>query len=360
MGVLLGLGDVELRPAGLGERLRQRPRLLGAEGDLDRQARLVLGHRHDEDVARRRLAVGARAVEAVERGVGEGVGQLARAVGAEVDVDDRVVVADRALDPVDDRRRDELVGLAPGVGGLDGRGGARRVLPRPRARSRRSRARSGPSAGRGPSPSSGRPTVAIRASGCAIASARLEVADEARAPSSAGCRGRRAARGRAPTGRRARRPAGRARGGAGRWRGPRPARPARPCAGGRSGGPARRRRAAPAARRTSRPRSPRRSGAGPGARAGRRRGSGGRPRSCPSGRAAGRRRPPTPGGRCGASARAARASGASAAAAIASAAGSRPIPKPSSTTRTMGRGRAAGVPRRRPGSVTRRGRGPRR
>ena len=53
VGVLLGLGDVELAPAGLREGLGQRARLFGREGDLDRQACLVLGHRHDEQVGRR-------------------------------------------------------------------------------------------------------------------------------------------------------------------------------------------------------------------------------------------------------------------------------------------------------------------
>ena len=51
-------------------------------------------------------------------GVGQGVDQLAGAIGPEVGVDDRVAVADPPVDPVDDRRQDELVVLAPGVAGL--------------------------------------------------------------------------------------------------------------------------------------------------------------------------------------------------------------------------------------------------
>ena len=64
--------------------------------------------------------------------VGEGVGQLAGPVGAEVRVDDRVAVANAAVDAVDDGRRDELVVLAAGVGRLDRRGrgrGARSPTP---------------------------------------------------------------------------------------------------------------------------------------------------------------------------------------------------------------------------------------
>ena len=58
---------------------------------------------------------GAGPVEAVERRIGEGVGQLAGPVGPEVGMDDRVAVADAAVDAVDDRRADELVVLAAGV-----------------------------------------------------------------------------------------------------------------------------------------------------------------------------------------------------------------------------------------------------
>ena len=116
------------RQPGLAERLGQRARGLGRERDEDRQALLVLGHRHDEEILRAPDGPRATSVEPVERrAVGERVGQLPRAVGAEVQVDDRVTVQRAASAPstVDDRRHDELVGLAARVGGLD-RGGRRR------------------------------------------------------------------------------------------------------------------------------------------------------------------------------------------------------------------------------------------
>ncbi len=101
----------------------------GREGDLDRQVGLVLGHRDDEQVARRRAAVRAGPIEPVEVGVGEGVRQLASAVRPEVGMDDRIAVADPPVDTVDDRRPDELVVLAPGVA---------RLRPPPRAEGARS------------------------------------------------------------------------------------------------------------------------------------------------------------------------------------------------------------------------------
>ena len=122
---------MELRPAGLAERLRERACLLGPERDLDRQAGLVLGHRHDEEAHRGGPAVRGCRVEAGERRDAQRVGELPRAVGAEVDVDDRVTVVERAVHAVDHGRREELVGLAAGVAGLDGRGRRRGVLPHP-------------------------------------------------------------------------------------------------------------------------------------------------------------------------------------------------------------------------------------
>ena len=58
VGVLLGLGDVELAPARLRERLCERAGSLGRERHLDRQPFLVGGHRHDEQAGRRRAAAG--------------------------------------------------------------------------------------------------------------------------------------------------------------------------------------------------------------------------------------------------------------------------------------------------------------
>ncbi len=131
MGVLLGLGHVELAPTGLREGLGQRACFLRRERDVDRQARLVLGHRHHEQVGRSGSAVGRRAVEAGEVAIGQGVGQLARPVGAEVGMDDRVARADGTVHAVDHGGGHELVVLAAGVGGLDGGDRVGCVLPHP-------------------------------------------------------------------------------------------------------------------------------------------------------------------------------------------------------------------------------------
>ena len=131
MCVLLGLGEVDLPPAGLGEGLRQRPGFLGREGDLDGKAGLVLGHRDDLDVRRRGAAVWRGPVEVGEVRVGQGVDQLAGAIGPEVGVDEAVAVAHPAVDAIDDRRRDELVALTAPVGGADRLDGARGLLPHP-------------------------------------------------------------------------------------------------------------------------------------------------------------------------------------------------------------------------------------
>ena len=69
-------------------------------------------------VARASAAVERLAIERVA--IDQGVGQLAGAIGAEVEVDHHVAVADRAVDAVDDRRLDELVVLAAGVAVRDG------------------------------------------------------------------------------------------------------------------------------------------------------------------------------------------------------------------------------------------------
>ena len=115
MRVFLGLGHVELRPARFRERLRERPGGLGRERHLDRQAILEGRHRHDERDRRHRAAARRRPVEAVEVRQGQRTGQLPRAVGAEIGMDDGVAIADEAVDAVDDRRYDELIGLATRV-----------------------------------------------------------------------------------------------------------------------------------------------------------------------------------------------------------------------------------------------------
>ena len=71
--VLLGLGHVVLRPAGLAEGLGGDRALLGAEGDQDGQARLVFAQGDDEEVLGRRASGGAGAVERIERGLGQRV-----------------------------------------------------------------------------------------------------------------------------------------------------------------------------------------------------------------------------------------------------------------------------------------------
>ena len=131
VGILLGLGDVELVPAGLGEGLRQRSRRLGWEGDEGRQPGFVLGHRHHQQIGRRRVPGRRAAIEALERAtVRQRMGELPRPVRPEVGVDDRLARAQPRFEPVDDGRRDELVGLATSVGGLDRRDGRRDVMRR--------------------------------------------------------------------------------------------------------------------------------------------------------------------------------------------------------------------------------------
>jgi hypothetical protein len=126
VGVLLRLGDVELRPAGPGDGLRERGHDLRAEHDLDREIGLIGGHGGVEDALGRRP--GGVSVEAGEVGVGEGVGELARPVGAEVAVEHGVAVGDGSVvDAVDHGRDDELVVLPARIAGLDGGHGRRCV-----------------------------------------------------------------------------------------------------------------------------------------------------------------------------------------------------------------------------------------
>ena len=85
-------------------------RPLGREGDRIRPALLVLGHRR---VPFHRL--GAAPVDIGELGVGEGLGDLAHAVGAEIEREHRVARSD-ARRLTDDDRAHELVGLVALVG----------------------------------------------------------------------------------------------------------------------------------------------------------------------------------------------------------------------------------------------------
>ncbi len=284
--------------------------LLGPEGDLHGQARLVLGHRDHQQVAGRGPAVRRRPVERREVGVGERVDELASPVRAEVDVDDRVAVAQHAVHAVDYRRHHELVRLAAGIGAFD-RGRRRRgMLPHP-VHDR---------------------VVATFGALPALVPVHRPVAPAHRCDPGVGMHGAEARL------QLAHEPERRA-----RWRVPaieqgmdadrRHARPGRQLdqrhevaivgvdptgpdqahrvKPARLAGPLGTRRAAPAVRRSCRPRSRHRSAAGPGARVGRHRGSGGRPPSCPSGRRAARPRPPRPGARRAANGQAARASAAS-------------------------------------------------
>ena len=177
--------------------LGQRARHLGRERDLDRQARLVLGHRHDEEVGRRRAAVGRRPVEAVERRASASAwvswrARSARKLAWMIGSPSRTA----AVDAVDDGRGHELVVLAARVGGLD-RGGRGRCgvlpyavddrvvaaldpLPAPVAVHREVAAADGRDAGRPGGPPRAGPRGPRRS----------------RAPSAAACRGRRAGRGR--------------------------------------------------------------------------------------------------------------------------------------------------------------------
>ena len=68
----------------------------GGNATCDRQVRLVLGHRHDEEVRGRRPAVRRGAIEPVEVAIGERVDELARPIGAEVGVNDGLAVDERA------------------------------------------------------------------------------------------------------------------------------------------------------------------------------------------------------------------------------------------------------------------------
>ena len=91
MGVLLGLGDVELVQAVLGQHLGQHvPRVLGREGHRQRELLLVLGHGDEVDVRRVRAAV-----EEVEALLEEGARELPGAVGTEVEEQAHVAVLDQ-------------------------------------------------------------------------------------------------------------------------------------------------------------------------------------------------------------------------------------------------------------------------
>ena len=155
VGVLLGLGDVELLPAQAGDDLGQAGHDQRREGHLDGQAAFVLGQR---DHGRERRAVrrgrsrrspGPRARASSWRA------RSARKLKRMTTSPSRT----RAVHALDDRGLDELVVLAARVGGREG--GLRRlaagsVSSRCRGPWRRTRPWCAPSACRGPCRSSGR------------------------------------------------------------------------------------------------------------------------------------------------------------------------------------------------------------
>ncbi|MNX92463.1 hypothetical protein D3C86_1246030 [compost metagenome] len=120
--VLLGLGGTQLAHPGVGEHRREDAiERLGQEGQRQPEARVVLGHADVLDLGE----VGA--LEGVELGIRQGAGDLAGAVGPEVEEDHRVARADAAFLGHDDRL-DELVGLAAQVRALHGLAGARSAV----------------------------------------------------------------------------------------------------------------------------------------------------------------------------------------------------------------------------------------
>ena len=118
VGVLLGLGDVVLRKARLGQHVGQHVggELLGI-GHRSGYLGVVLGQAHEAHLRVR------AAIEARERGVHQRARDLAGAVGTEVEEHDRVAVAHAA--PGQRRGRDELVGDVRGVGSGHDLGGRR-------------------------------------------------------------------------------------------------------------------------------------------------------------------------------------------------------------------------------------------
>ena len=116
MGVLLGLGGVQLLQAVLGNDVGQDLLREGlGEGNLDVERRVVLGNR--DEVRQGNLL----ALEAVKALVGEDAGHLAGTVGAEVEEDHRVAGSHALV--VGGKRLDELVAarvlLVVGLNALD-------------------------------------------------------------------------------------------------------------------------------------------------------------------------------------------------------------------------------------------------
>ena len=119
VGVLLGLGQAQIRDAPLGPDVREDA-CPGARRERGRQIELRLVFREADEVELRRL----RPRKVGKPGFGQRARDLPGAVRPEIEEHDRVPIDDRAdgLAVLGDHRRlDELVGLAARVGGLDGR-----------------------------------------------------------------------------------------------------------------------------------------------------------------------------------------------------------------------------------------------
>ncbi len=114
--VLLRLGAPELRETGARDDLGEDVRV-GLLRERDRKAERAVVRRHARVATSERRA-GTVARNASNVGEGESARQLARAVGAEVEVQGGVARAD-AVVAADHERLDELVGLAGGVAALD-------------------------------------------------------------------------------------------------------------------------------------------------------------------------------------------------------------------------------------------------
>ena len=117
MGVLLGLGDVQLPPPVFGEHVGQYVRgILRREGDGHGELPLVLGHRDEVDGRRARASV-----EPGEPRFDEGARELPATVGAEVEEQTDVPVLDtRVVLGRDDRGHHELIVLAAPIRRLHG------------------------------------------------------------------------------------------------------------------------------------------------------------------------------------------------------------------------------------------------
>ncbi len=96
VGILLGLSGMELFEAVIGENLCQwLIYVVGGERHLHRQSGLVLGHRHEDQVVQPRAAIENTVGLVRQLRQDERFGQFTSAVGAEVEVDDRVTFRDQ-------------------------------------------------------------------------------------------------------------------------------------------------------------------------------------------------------------------------------------------------------------------------